>query len=359
MSAFGQGEPFRVGVEDEMFLVDGDLRLAHVAEEFVPVPDVPDGESGFEAFASEVELRSPPSATAPDAIDALRRHRAALIAAGATPLAAGLHPAAEHGDTRLVDQERYRRVGADMRGLFERTPECAMHVHVGMPDADTAIRVCNGLRTHLPLLAGLAANSPYWFGTDSGMASARASLVRAYPGRGVPRVFRDFADYEHMLETTLRAAGMRDRTHLWWDVRPHPRLGTVEVREMDSQTSLRDTLALAALVHCLARHEVERGLSIELPSAALAWSSFRAARDGVDAEILDEDGRVRPLREVAATMLSRLVGVAGELDCVDALEEVWRIVDEGGGATRQRVAFARGGMDGLLRALVQETAAAA
>jgi glutamate---cysteine ligase / carboxylate-amine ligase len=357
MTAFGHGEPFRVGIEDELFLVDGDLRLSHVAEEFVPVPGVPDGESGFEAFSSEVELRSPPCATAAEAVDALRRHRAALIAAGATPLSAGLHPAATYGDTRLVEHERYHRVGEMMRGLFGRTPECALHVHVGMPDADTAIKVCNGLRTHLPLLSGLAANSPYWFGTDSGMASARASLVRAYPGRGVPRAFRDVADYEHTLETTLRAAGMEDRTHLWWDVRPHPRLGTVEVREMDAQTSLRDTLALAALVHCLARHESERGLSIELPSAALAWSSFRAARDGVDAEILDEDGRVRPLREVAATMLSRLVGVAGELDCVDALEEVWRLVDEGGGARRQRAAFARGGMDDLLRALVAETAA--
>jgi carboxylate-amine ligase len=257
----------------------------------------------------------------------------------------------------LVNAERYRRVGSMMRGLFARTPECALHVHVGMPDEETAIQVCNGLRTHLPLLEGLSANSPFWFGVDAGMASARASLVRSYPGRGVPRPFRDYGDYERSLESTLRAAGMDDRTHLWWDVRLNPRLGTVEVREMDAQTSLRDTLGLAALVHCLARHEAERGLPVELPTAALAWSSFRAARDGLDAEILDEDGRVRPLREVAAATLSRLVGVAGELDCVDALEEVWRLLEEGGGAARQRRAFEAGGIEGLLRALVAETAA--
>jgi carboxylate-amine ligase len=357
VSAFGTGEPFRVGVEDELLLVDEALQLAHVAGEFVPVPGVPEGESGFEAFAAEVELRSPPSATAAAAIEALRAHRAALIAAGATPLSSGVHPAARFGDVTLVAEERYRRIGETMRGLFARTPECALHVHVGMPDADTAIRVCNGLRTHLPLLEGLAANSPYWFGVDSGMASARASLVRAYPGRGIPRVLRDYGDYEHYLETTLRAAGMEDSTHLWSDVRLHPRLGTVEVREMDAQTSLREALGLAALVHCLARHEAERRLPVELPSAALAWSSFRAARDGLDAEILDEDGRARPLREVAAATLSRLVGVAGELDCVDGLEEVWRLLDEGGGAARQRRAFEAGGMDGLLRALVRSTAA--
>ena len=93
--------------------------------------------------------------------------------------------------------------------------------------------------------------------------------MRAYPGRGVPRAYRDFADYEHALETTLRAAGMEDRTQLWWDVRPHAALGTVEVREMDAQTELRDVLPLAALVHCLARHEAERGSPVIIPRDAL------------------------------------------------------------------------------------------
>jgi carboxylate-amine ligase len=355
--AFGQGEPFRVGIEDELFIVDEDLQLSHEAQQFVPVPGVPDGESGYEAFAAEVELRSPPSRTAPEAVDAVRRHRAALIAAGALPLSSGVHPSARFGDVTLVAEDRYRRIGDMMRGLFARTPECAIHVHVAMPDAATAIRVCNGLRTHLPLLEGLAANSPFWFGVDSGMASSRASLVRAYPGRGIPRVLRDYSDYEHALETTLRAAGMEDSTHLWSDVRLHPRLGTVEIREMDAQTSMRDAAGLASLVHCLARHEAERTLPVELPSAALAWSSFRAARDGLEAEILDEDGCVRPLREVAAARLSALSGVAAELDCSDALEEVWRMLDEGNGAVRQRRAFEAGGMEGLLRALVDLTAA--
>ena len=226
-----------------------------------------------------------------------------------------------------------------------------------MPDPETAIRVSNGLRTHLPLLAGLAANSPFWFGVDSGMASARCALVRSYPGRGVPRAYRDFADYEHSLETTLRAAGMEDRTQLWWDVRPHAALGTIEVREMDAQTELRDVLPIAGLVHCLARYEAERSTPLDIPRDALSWSSFRAARDGLDAEILDEDGRVRPLREVAGTLLSRLVMVAGELDEGDALEDVERLLAEGGGAERQRAEHARSGMDGLVRALTERTLA--
>ena len=355
--AFGAGEPFRVGIEEEVFLVDPDHghRLAHVAEAVVPALGLPEGAAGFEAFASEVELRSPPCRTAVEAVEALVRDRAAVAAAGATALAAGLHPAGELGDARLVDEERYRRVGSELRGLLQRTPECALHVHVGMPDAETAIRVCNGLRTHLPLLAGLAANSPFWFGRDSGMASARAALVRAYPGRGVPRAFRDFADYEGELEATLRAAGMEDRTQLWWDVRPHPRLGTVEVREMDAQTDLRDALPLAALVHCLARYEAERAAPAGATAAALSWSTFRAARDGLDAGILDEDGSVRPLREVARATLTRVTAIANELGATDALEHVERILREGGGSARQRAEHARTGMPGLLRSLAART----
>ena len=354
--AFGRGEPFRIGIEDELFLLDGDGSLAPMAESVLPRLALPEGLAGYELFAAEIELRSPPSATAAEAVEALRRGRAAVAAAGATPMGSGLHPSARRGDTAHVDLPRYDRVGDELRGLLRRTPECALHVHVGMPDPETAIRVCNGLRTHLPLLAGLAANSPFWFGVDSGLASARCAMVRSYPGRGVPRAYRDFADYERSLDTTLRAAGMEDRTQLWWDVRPHAALGTIEVREMDAQTELRDVLPIAALVHCLARYEAERSTPLDIPRDALSWSTFRAARDGLDAEILDEDHCVRPLREVASTVLTRLVGVAGELDCVDALEEVWRLVDEGGGAARQREAYRGGGMDHLLRALVDETA---
>jgi carboxylate-amine ligase len=355
--AFGQGEPFRVGIEDELFLLDGDGALAPVAAEVLARLELPEGLAGHELFAAELELRSPPSRTAGEAVEALRRGRAAVAAAGATPMAAGLHPSAAFGDADHTALPRYEGVGDEMRGLLRRTPECALHVHVGMPDAQTAIRVANGMRTHLPLLAGLAANSPFWHGRDSGLASARAALVRAYPGRGVPRAYRDFADYEHALETTLRAAGMADRTQLWWDVRLHPRLGTVEVREMDAQTELRDVLALVGLAHCLIRYEAERGSPVLIPRDALDWSSFRAARDGLDAEILDEDGRVRPLREVARTLLSRLVMVAGELDCGDALEEVDRLLEEGNGAERQRAEHARSGIDGLVRSLRERTLA--
>jgi carboxylate-amine ligase len=220
------------------------------------------------------------------------------------------------------------------------------------------VRAFNGLRLHLPLLGGLAASSPFWFGRDSGLASARWAMVRAYPGRGVPRAFAGWDDYCETLAAAVAAAGAEDYTHVWWDVRLHPRLGTVEVREMDVQTSLGDAAGLGALVHCLARRAVEEDAPA-VPAEALRWSAFRAARDGLDAELVAPDGSVRPLRSLAAEALAAARSVAGELSADGALDEVERLLRSGGGATRARAVHARGGMDGLLKELVERTAAPA
>src|SRR6185312_5906219 len=118
-------------------------------------------------------------------------------------------------------------------------------------DRETALRVYNGMRRHLPLLEALSANSPWWFGRDSGLASARYAVVQAYPGRGVPRAFGSWDEYETVCAAAVRAGGADDYTHLWWDVRPHPRLGTVEVRVPDCQFDIDYSLALVAYVQAL------------------------------------------------------------------------------------------------------------
>jgi carboxylate-amine ligase len=356
---FGQRPSFTLGVEEEHLLVDPvTYRLVADAARVLAALDLPEGAAGHEAFAAQVELRSPVVRDVTEAVGALAAGREALLAAGATPLAVGLHPDAEPGDAALTDLPRYERVKDDMRGLIQRTPESALHVHVGVPDAEAAVRAFNGLRLHLPLLGGLAASTPFWFGRDSGLASARWGVVMAYPGRGVPRAFADWEDYCETLEAAVAAAGAADYTHLWWDVRLHPRLGTVEVREMDVATSLRDAAGLTALVHCLARRAVEEDAP-QVPAEALRWSAFRAARDGLDAELVAGDGSVRPLRELAARALADAREVAGELGAESALDEVERVVREGGRAAWARGLYAAGGMEGLLRGLVQGTAAGA
>ena len=354
---FTNSDPLTIGMEEELLLVDPDSRrLAHVAERVLAAVELPEALAAHEAFASEVEVRTPVCLAVDEAARALDSGRAAVRAAGATLMAAGLHPSARWGDVRMTDHDRYRKIGETMRSLIRRTPECALHVHVGAPDAESAVRMLNGLRVHLPLLQGLSANSPYWFGEDSGLASARFSIVRAYPRRGVPRFFHDWSEYAATVQATGAAGEFDDYTFIWWDARIHPRLGTVEVREMDVQARLEDSAALTALIHALARQALESEPAPALPAEAIGESSFRASRDGLDATIL-HDGALRPLRDVARAPVESVAGHARELGAEDALAGIERILTEGGGAARQRAAAARGGMEELLATLVRDTEA--
>jgi glutamate---cysteine ligase / carboxylate-amine ligase len=361
--AFGSGEPFTVGIEEELLLVDpASGRLVPIAEQLLPQIDLPPRTIGHEAYASEIELRSLPSESTAEALGFLERGRDAARAAGASLLAVGLHPAAEHGDARLVDSARYRRVLGEMRGLIQRTPECALHVHVGMPDPAAAIAAFNELRHWLPLLIGLAAGSPYWFGVDSGLASARWAIIRPFPSRGVPRALRDFEDYERALASEAAGGGPDDYTLIWWDVRLHPRLGTVEVREMDVQPRLGDAAAVAALIRALACRAVEATVDPlpaqatldPLPAETIAWSCFRAARDGLEAEILN-DGRLVPVPEAARRAVELARPHARELGDEEELEGIERILAEGGSPARQRAAYSNGGIGAVLELLRAET----
>jgi carboxylate-amine ligase len=352
---FGEGEPFSVGLEEELLLVDAEtLQLAHVADELLAGARLPRDRIDHEAFLAEVEVRSEPAGSVADAVAQLAEGRADAVRAGAqagggaTIMSAGLHPDARLFDVELVRSERYERVERQMRGLIKRTPECALHVHVGVPDTDAAVSAMNGLREWLPLLHGLGANSPFWFGSDSGMASSRAAVIRAYPGRGIPPVMREWEQYLACLDAVRAGGGPTDHTMVWWDARPQARLGTVELREVDAQTDLESVGAIAALARAIVRRAVEQPPESPAPEQALHWSSFRAARDGLDADIYC-DGSPCPLREAARKLLARL----GDADA--ELEGVERIVREGNGADRQRAVFRDGGMPALLRYLADGT----
>jgi len=339
-----------VGLEEELLLVDGEtLQLANVAEQVLEDMTLPFERAGHEAFAAEIEVRSAPCRTAAEAAADIGEGRAAIRAAGGVPLAVGLHPDAAFGAVELVDTDRYRRVEGEMRGLIKRTPECALHAHVAMPSPEDAVNGLMGLREALPLIGALGAASPFWFGMDSGLASARSAVIRAYPGRGVPPPLRSWDEYLETLDGIRLGGGPSDHTMVWWDARLQPRLGTVELRELDVQTGLEQTAGMAALVHALARRAVEGPIAELAPAQALHWSSFRAVRDGLDAELLFR-GELRPAREAARELLDELRGED------DALIGVERILSEGGAPKRQRAIHAQGGMSALLRALVDETA---
>lgn len=353
---FGTGADFALGVEEELLLVDPVTHaLDHSAVDVVERLAVPPGEGGVypEAYAAVVELVSPVCADATDAVAALGALRGRLHGVGTTAIGAGLHPDGAFGDVVHFPSERYRLIAAEMRGLQARTPTCALHVHVGMPDAEAAIRAFNGVRTHLPLLQALAANSPFWYGRDSGLASARAQVFRALPRSEIPPAFASFDEYAERVEALAASGGMPNYTFVWWDIRPHPILGTLEIRAMDSQSSLDSVAGLAALTHALARRAVEERGPWE-HREVLMESSFRAARDGLEATLW-HDGALRPVAEIARATVELARPYARELGSESALEEIERILVEGNGASRQRAAFASGRMPGVLADLVEET----
>ncbi len=355
--AFGTGDDFTVGIEEELLLVEGDeRRLSHSSASVLAAMNVDERSARHDLYAAQVELSSPPCRSAGEAAGHLETLRAALFSTGATAIGSGLHPTAAFGDVRIVDAERYRREAGNLRGIVQRTPDCALHVHVGVPDAEAAIRVCNGLREHVPLLEALSANSPYWHGLDSGLACARRALRRGYPRVGMPPAFEGTVGYRNAVDTALAAAGLDDYTLLWWEVRPHPRVGTVEVRPMDSQSSLPAVAGIAALVQGLAAHHCQSPPPVPTPTAALDESSFRASRDGIEATFYQAGGAARSVRELAREAVEMARPHARDLGSEEALDEVERLLRDGGGADRRRQAHAKGGLTAVLEDLVEETA---
>lgn len=355
--AFDPATRFTLGVEEELLLVDPDtLELAHCASDVMRRAEPPAGEIKPDVYEAMVESATPIVRDAPAAAAALSELRAVLRRAGATLMGAGLHPTGAFGDVVHVPERRYLEIGASMQGLLRRTPTSALHVHVGMPDPETAIAVHNRLRAYLPLLQALAAHSPYWHGVDSGFATARAQLFRGFPRAVVPPAFASWDEYAELVGWWQAVGDLPDYTFLWWDIRPHPQLGTIEVRAMDAQSRLGSVAGLAALVHALAAACADGAEEVSPPAEALMESSFRAGRDGLEATVWWRGG-LRPIRAVAAEALALAQPYARELGGEDPLEEIDRILREGGGADRMRAAHAAGGMPEVLHRLAAEAAA--
>ena len=341
--AFGSSDPFTLGVEQEMFLVDAAGRQqnagTHVLE---ALPEFARGQVSAEVHACQVELISGVCKSAEEAIGDLRALRDAVLGVGVGLLGTGTHPTAREGEAEITDKERYNLIST-LLGDAIVDPVGALHVHVGMPDAETSIRAFNGLRPHLPLLEALAANSPFRHGRDTGLASAREITLRAWPRSGAPREFADWADFRALAERLTRVAEVPDYTFHWWKLRPHPRLGTVELRALDAQVSLAHTEALVKLAHAVARYAAASPPDWSPSPEILEEASFRAGREGLDARLPDGEATLRPARDLLAELLDRVQ--LGEDPCLRAL------LAEGGGAGVQR---ASAGEDGSLDDVLAE-----
>jgi len=244
-----------------------------------------------------------------------------------------------------VRDDRYRELVTSLGYVARQELVFGLHVHVGLGTPEEAIYVANGLRTHVPLLLALSANSPFWRSELTGLASTRVPIFRSFPRVGIPPYFDDWADYERRISFMVRSGLIADYTYLWYDVRPHPRLGTVEIRAMDAQTRVEHTIALAALIQCLVKDLVE-DFAAGRPCANHAWelldeNKWIAARHGIDAElvVLPDGGRT-PVRAVASGLLDRIVSHGVELGCADELAVIRELLEKGNGAKRQALVYA-------------------
>lgn len=358
MPEFLPGGDFTVGVEEELMLMDASGALLGAAAapllDSVRVMTRADGGVSGEIYADQVELSSPVCANAQDVVASLRALRRRIADRGLRAMAVGVHPAAPFGAPAIVSSPRYDAILQEYGGLL-RTPTAALQVHVGMPDRATAMLAYRALRGHVPLLRALAANSPYWHGVDSGLASARSAILRSYPRTTLPPLLRTWEEYVSRTEALLAAAEAPDPTYVWWDVRPRPELGTLEVRVMDAQPSLARVAGLTALVQGIARGSLEAPDPGDLSDDFLAANDYRAMRQGLDARITDVDGAMRPLREIGCRVVaqarSALAGGAHD----SRLDVVVRMLEEPGEPARQRYVVATGGLPALIEDLVART----
>jgi carboxylate-amine ligase len=338
---------FTVGVEEELMIVDAETHdLVNAVEQLLDDPPV--GTIKPELMESVLEIATDPCRTVADAGDqlrTLRRHTNATAARRGLAIAsAGTHPLGLWEKQRIVRRPRYHALVDELAFVARQELVFGMHVHVGLDDPETAIAVANGLREYVPLLLGLSANSPFWRGEETGLQSTRMPVFKAFPRVGIPPYYADWDDYVARVRRMVDAGMIGDYTYLWWDIRPHPRLGTVEIRAMDGQTRLEHTIALTALVQSLVRAlasaHADGEPTVDHPNEVLEANKWLAARYGTDARILDvSTNTVVRIEDLTRKLLDRLRDHADELGCAAELAGVSDLLDVGNGAHRQLIVY--------------------
>jgi len=276
--------------------------------------------------------------------------------------AAGTHPSALYEDQAIVDRPRYRELVDELGWIAKRELIFGTHIHVGIDAAEKAIYVADGMRGYLPLLLGMSANSPLWRSKVTRMMSSRTPVFRGFPRVGIPPYYGSWEIYSHRVELMMRGGAIPDYTYLWWDVRPHPNLGTVELRVFDQQTRIEHTIGFAALAQSLA-HALAASYEDGVPSKEHPWeliddNKVRAALVGIEGRLIDFDrGTEVPGEEMAAGVIDDLREHAQQLGCEDELVSLTDLIEEGTGARRQLNWFdAHGSVPGLMREIVAASA---
>ncbi|HSH22918.1 MAG TPA: glutamate--cysteine ligase [Acidimicrobiales bacterium] len=359
-----------LGVEMELELIDASTReLFSGASELLEVMGKGHASgqhprAKHELFESTVEIITGVCTTVAEA----RRDLAATLdelqalaeVRGLALMCSGTHPFTQWDTQQVTPNARYHQLVEEMQWLARRLQIFGIHVHVGVRSAEKAIAIANGLTTYLPHLLAVSASSPYWMGRDTGLASSRSKVFESLPMAGLPHQLAGWSEFEQFMGTLQRSKAITSIREVWWDIRPHPDFGTVEMRVCDGLPRLAEVAGVAALTQCLVERmdrALDRG---EAPAVPKAWivreNKWKAARYGMEADIIvDEEGTLRSLGDVLAELVEALAPIGRDLGCGAELAAVHAMVADGPSYARQRALVESGhSLADVVDALIEE-----
>jgi carboxylate-amine ligase len=340
-----------LGIEVELELIDVQTgELASAASEILAELGAghPGGEhpkAKHELFECCIEIITGVCSTVAEAradlAATLAEVREAAGKRGLTVICSGSHPFSLPGEQRISPSERYDRLVDEMQWMARRLQIFGVHVHVGIRSPEKAVAIANGLTAYIPHFLALSSSSPYWEGTDTGLASSRSKVFEGLPTAGLPAPIGSWADFEEYMGTLVAAEAIATVREVWWDIRPHPDFGTVELRMCDGIPTLAEIAAIAALGQSLVHHLDGLDDDGHAPPRPRDWilreNKWRAARYGLDAQlIVDDQGAVSPARTEIERLVAQVLPDAAELGCTTELGRVLDILATGSSAERQR-----------------------
>jgi len=346
-----------LGVEWELQLVDRLTRhLRQDAKEVLAaVPDLSEGQrpkAMHELMQSQVEIVTDVCHTVAEAVQDLKKSIGRLAETveprGIGLACTGTHAISDWRDAVYAPSQRYVELIEDLQWLAWRIQTFGVHVHVGVKERDKVIPIVNALAAYLPHFLALTSSSPFWGGQDTGLASSRAIVFGSLPTAGPPHLLADWAEFEEYMDTLLRAGTIRSIKEVWWDIRPHPDFGTIEIRMFDGIPTPREVGMVAALSQCLVQQfdqQLDRGYTLPHPAAwVVRDNKWRATRYGLDMDVITDDhGATAPMRDVLYELQRELEPVAERLGCADELAVVTEVLEQGSSSERQRAILADGG----------------
>ncbi len=359
-----------VGVEVELEIVDRETgALVSCATEILEEMGRPFGDAGHpkakhELFECTIEMitgicQSPAGARA-DLTETLAEIRTFTDPLGLDLMCSGTHPFSHWTEQVVSPDPRYGALVDAMGWMARRLQIFGVHVHVGIRSPERCIAIANALSSSIPHFLALSSSSPFWEGNDTGLASCRSKVFEGLPTAGLPEPIDSWEEFETFMSTLVAAEAIGTVREVWWDIRPHPDFGTIELRMCDGIPSLADVTAIAALSQCLVVHldrrfDDEGGLDPPAPWL-LRQNKWRAARHGLDAEfIVDESGRCIQAVDAIAELVTELSPTADELGCSSELDGITSLLEHGTSAEAQRRVFREtGDLTDVVRHLVGE-----